>query len=63
MPDRTEAIAAALSSASTGDVVLIAGKGSEPYQIVGHTRIPYNDEETVLSLVSELPSDARDVGR
>lgn len=53
IPDRTQAISAALAAASPGDLVLIAGKGSETYQIVGHTKIPYNDEEAVLSLTSD----------
>jgi UDP-N-acetylmuramoyl-L-alanyl-D-glutamate--2,6-diaminopimelate ligase len=52
-PDRAQAIAEALAAAAPGDLVLIAGKGSEDYQIVGHTKIPYNDEATVLSLASD----------
>jgi UDP-N-acetylmuramoyl-L-alanyl-D-glutamate--2,6-diaminopimelate ligase len=52
VPDRTEAIAQAMATAREGDLVLIAGKGSEPYQIVGDTKIPYSDEATVLSLAS-----------
>ena len=53
IPDRTQAISAALAAASPGDLVLIAGKGSETYQIVGHTKIPYSDEIAVLSLTSD----------
>ncbi|MGW5365714.1 UDP-N-acetylmuramoyl-L-alanyl-D-glutamate--2,6-diaminopimelate ligase [Actinopolymorpha pittospori] len=53
IPDRAHAIAEALATARPGDLVLIAGKGSEPYQIVGHTKIPYSDEATVLSLASD----------
>jgi UDP-N-acetylmuramoyl-L-alanyl-D-glutamate--2,6-diaminopimelate ligase len=52
IPDRAHAIAEALAAADPGDLVLLAGKGNEPYQIVGHARIPYSDEATVLSLVS-----------
>jgi len=36
-----------------GDLILIAGKGSEPCQIVGDTKVPYSDEATVLSLASD----------
>ncbi|MCX7977903.1 MAG: UDP-N-acetylmuramoyl-L-alanyl-D-glutamate--2,6-diaminopimelate ligase [Bdellovibrionaceae bacterium] len=41
--DRREAIATALKSAQKGDVVLIAGKGHEDYQIVGTNKIPFSD--------------------
>ena len=45
--DRAEAVALAVSSAATGDVVLVAGKGSEPYQIVGTERLPYSDFDAI----------------
>jgi UDP-N-acetylmuramoyl-L-alanyl-D-glutamate--2,6-diaminopimelate ligase len=41
--DRREAISRAMSLAKQGDVVLIAGKGHEPYQIIGHKFVPYSD--------------------
>lgn len=41
--DRSEAIAWAIASAVPGDIVLIAGKGHEDYQIVGDRRIPFDD--------------------
>ncbi|NNM86605.1 MAG: UDP-N-acetylmuramoyl-L-alanyl-D-glutamate--2,6-diaminopimelate ligase [Phycisphaerales bacterium] len=40
---RREAIAAAIGLARPGDVVLIAGKGHENYQIVGTTKLPFDD--------------------
>jgi UDP-N-acetylmuramoyl-L-alanyl-D-glutamate--2,6-diaminopimelate ligase len=42
-PDRRAAIVLALASARKGDVVLIAGKGHEDYQIVGATKHPFDD--------------------
>ncbi|WP_330177376.1 UDP-N-acetylmuramoyl-L-alanyl-D-glutamate--2,6-diaminopimelate ligase [Streptomyces sp. NBC_01498] len=51
--DRREAIAFALSTAGKGDIVLIAGKGSEPYQTVGDTLIPFSDMATVRELAAE----------
>ncbi|MBT2510348.1 UDP-N-acetylmuramoyl-L-alanyl-D-glutamate--2,6-diaminopimelate ligase [Streptomyces sp. ISL-98] len=48
--DRRSAIAHALSAAGADDVVLIAGKGSEPYQIVGERLIPFSDMATVREL-------------
>ncbi|MFK5913215.1 MAG: UDP-N-acetylmuramoyl-L-alanyl-D-glutamate--2,6-diaminopimelate ligase [Woeseiaceae bacterium] len=45
--DRHAAIHLAISKAKTGDVVLIAGKGHENYQLIGDTRLPFNDAEEV----------------
>jgi len=42
-PDRARAIAAALRGAGAEDVVLIAGKGHEPYQEVAGERRPFSD--------------------
>ena len=44
-PDRREAIHAALSQAQPGDIVLIAGKGHEDYQIVGDRTLPFDDRQ------------------
>jgi UDP-N-acetylmuramoyl-L-alanyl-D-glutamate--2,6-diaminopimelate ligase len=41
--DRRKAIELAVRSASRGDVVLIAGKGHEDYQIVGTAKHPFDD--------------------
>jgi UDP-N-acetylmuramoyl-L-alanyl-D-glutamate--2,6-diaminopimelate ligase len=46
--DRGEAIAAALKEARGGDVVLIAGKGHEDYQIYGGTRRDFSDRREAL---------------
>ncbi|CAN5566786.1 UDP-N-acetylmuramoyl-L-alanyl-D-glutamate--2,6-diaminopimelate ligase [soil metagenome] len=43
--DRGEAIEYAISIASPGDVVVIAGKGHENYQIIGQTKYPMDDRE------------------
>lgn len=45
--DRTQAIRVALDLARPGDVVLLAGKGHERYQVVGRERLPL-DERTVV---------------
>ncbi len=42
--DRAEAIAAAINSAGAGDVVLIAGKGSENYQLIAGRAESFSDE-------------------
>ena len=46
--DRGEAIAAALSEAAAGDMVLIAGKGHEDYQIYGDVRRSFSDRSEAL---------------
>jgi UDP-N-acetylmuramoyl-L-alanyl-D-glutamate--2,6-diaminopimelate ligase len=43
IPDRAAAIAAALNRAGASDIVLIAGKGHEDYQIYGATRRSFSD--------------------
>lgn len=43
--DRPEAVAYAMKMANTGDVVVIAGKGHENYQIIGKTKHPMDDRE------------------
>jgi UDP-N-acetylmuramoyl-L-alanyl-D-glutamate--2,6-diaminopimelate ligase len=46
--DRAAAIAAALNEAAAADVVLIAGKGHEDYQIYGATRRSFSDRQEAL---------------
>jgi UDP-N-acetylmuramoyl-L-alanyl-D-glutamate--2,6-diaminopimelate ligase len=48
--DRTKAIALVLAELNEKDLLLIAGKGHEAYQDIDGVRIPYSDEETLLSL-------------
>ena len=49
--DRKAAIKLALSNTSTGDLVLVAGKGHEDYQIIGEQTLPYNEREYVKNLL------------
>jgi UDP-N-acetylmuramoyl-L-alanyl-D-glutamate--2,6-diaminopimelate ligase len=59
--DRAEAIRAALAQAGTGDVVLIAGKGHEDYQIVGRQRRAFSDQavaRAALGLAGEAAKAA-----
>ncbi|MFO7629262.1 MAG: UDP-N-acetylmuramoyl-L-alanyl-D-glutamate--2,6-diaminopimelate ligase [Prochlorococcaceae cyanobacterium] len=43
--DRALAIAATIAAAAPGDLVLIAGKGHEDYQILGTTKVHFDDRE------------------
>lgn len=52
--DRAQAIRTAVVMAQAGDVILIAGKGHETYQIVGHERLHFDDREQVAAAFTEL---------
>lgn len=49
---RKSAIQSALKEASDGDVVLLAGKGHETYQIVGTTKLPFDEKIIVRELLA-----------
>jgi len=52
--DRRRAIAHAISCAQADDVILIAGKGHETYQIIGKEKEPFNDALEVQKLLTEI---------
>ncbi|HEU4613645.1 MAG TPA: UDP-N-acetylmuramoyl-L-alanyl-D-glutamate--2,6-diaminopimelate ligase, partial [Kofleriaceae bacterium] len=65
--DRRTAIRAAIAEATPGDVVLIAGKGHEDYQILGTTKIHFDDREEAAAAAVEreqrlVAGLARDAG-
>jgi UDP-N-acetylmuramoyl-L-alanyl-D-glutamate--2,6-diaminopimelate ligase len=45
--DRAEAIEMALSRADASDIVVVAGKGHESYQVQGAKRIDFDDREVI----------------
>jgi UDP-N-acetylmuramoyl-L-alanyl-D-glutamate--2,6-diaminopimelate ligase len=51
--DRREAIARAIHSAVHGDVVVLAGKGHEDYQIRGTVKYPFDERLIVGEIISE----------
>ncbi|MBI4385903.1 MAG: UDP-N-acetylmuramoyl-L-alanyl-D-glutamate--2,6-diaminopimelate ligase [Elusimicrobia bacterium] len=51
VPDRREAIAEAIRQAREGDIVLIAGKGHETYQILKDRTIAFDDREVVREIL------------
>ncbi len=54
IPERKEAIRTALMTADEGAVILIAGKGHEDYQIIGTTKIDYDERSYVAALMKEI---------
>ncbi len=52
--DRRVAIASILKQASSGDTVLLAGKGAEPYQEIKGERFPFSDFDEAKSVLTKL---------
>ncbi len=52
-PDRKTAIAKALSIAREGDMVVLAGKGQETYQILASGKIHFDEREVVADILAE----------
>lgn len=51
--DRREAIGRALTLAHKGEIVLLAGKGHETYQILNTGTIPFNERDIVMELLNK----------
>lgn len=51
--DRKAAIMAAIGLAKRGDIVLIAGKGHEDYQILGIKKVPFDDRQVAAQALQE----------
>ncbi len=52
--DRKQAIKTACKIADKGDIILIAGKGHETYQIIGNIRSDFDDFKIVNELLTEM---------
>ncbi len=52
--DRREAIKAAAALAHPGDIILIAGKGHETYQIIGDETRHFDDKEEIIRRFEEM---------
>ena len=50
-PDRAKGIRRAIAEARTGDVLLLAGKGHETYQILKDRRIDFDDREVARQVL------------
>lgn len=52
IPERREAIRRALEIISQKWVILLAGKGHEDYQIIGHKKLPFDEREVLKEILS-----------
>jgi UDP-N-acetylmuramoyl-L-alanyl-D-glutamate--2,6-diaminopimelate ligase len=59
IPDRRDAIARALESAGPGDVVVIAGKGHETYQVLRERTVPFDDRQVAREVLARLVPGGR----
>ncbi len=57
--DREEAIGRAIREAAGGDVVLVAGKGHEKYQVIGDRQLPFDDVEVARAALARRRSGVR----
>lgn len=55
--DREAAIVYASQHASSGDVIVVAGKGHETYQQIGDRKLPFSDKAIIDRLLSEAAHD------
>jgi UDP-N-acetylmuramoyl-L-alanyl-D-glutamate--2,6-diaminopimelate ligase len=53
-PDRLNAIRAAFAEAKAGDIVILAGKGHEPYQVLRDRTIAFDDREAARQVLGEM---------
>ena len=51
---REKAIEKAISLAEKNDIILIAGKGHENYQVIGREKIHFDDKEEVIKAIKKL---------
>ena len=51
--ERKKAIKVACDMASSGDIILIAGKGHEKYQIIGEKKFHFDDLETTIEIFKQ----------
>jgi len=54
VPDRKEAISKALGLALKDDIVVIAGKGHESYQVIGGRTMPFDDRKVAFSILKKM---------
>ena len=56
--NRVEAIHYAMDHAESGDVVILAGKGHETYQVIGHEKRHLDEREVVAAYIDQQKENA-----
>ena len=59
--DRKEAIRYCILHAQPEDVIVLAGKGHEDYQIIGDTKYPMDERNLISEIISEMSEEERAV--
>ncbi|HHW06612.1 MAG TPA: UDP-N-acetylmuramoyl-L-alanyl-D-glutamate--2,6-diaminopimelate ligase [Clostridia bacterium] len=57
--ERKAAIQKALTLAGAGDLVLVAGKGHEDYQIIGTKKYPFDDRKVVREILESMKDETK----
>ncbi len=60
--DRREAISYALRHAKPGDVIILAGKGHETYQILKDHTVPFDERQIVREILEQMDREQREGG-
>ena len=55
--DRKKAIKEAIRMASKSDIIVLAGKGHEPYQEINHEKLPFDERVIVNEVIEELDKE------
>ena len=59
LENRVEAIHYAMDHAQSGDVIILAGKGHETYQVIGHEKLHLDEREIVMAYAEALQQKER----
>ena len=57
IPDRSDAIRQAVSLTRAGDILVLAGKGHEAYQLIGTEKLPFSDREELILANDSIQSN------
>ena len=55
IPDRSDAIRCAISILQKDDILVLAGKGHEEYQLIGHEKVPFSEREIIQDVLQSDP--------
>ena len=55
IPDRMDAIRCAVSMLAKDDILVLAGKGHEEYQLIGREKVPFSEREIIREMLTDDP--------